>query len=58
MANTDILREQLDYYRARAGEYDEWWYRMGRLEHAWRSTTADPDHMEKQSVSEALSERL
>ena len=25
-----ILSEQLAYYRARAAEYDEWWYRTGR----------------------------
>ncbi|HEX6512004.1 MAG TPA: class I SAM-dependent methyltransferase [Chloroflexota bacterium] len=28
----DVLREQLDYYRARAGEYDEWWHRQGRYD--------------------------
>lgn len=27
------LREQLDYYRARAGEYDQWWHRQGRYDH-------------------------
>jgi len=26
------LREQLDYYRARAHEYDEWWLRRGRYD--------------------------
>lgn len=26
----DILQDQVDYYRARAGEYDEWWFRTGR----------------------------
>jgi demethylmenaquinone methyltransferase/2-methoxy-6-polyprenyl-1,4-benzoquinol methylase len=25
-----LLQEQIDYYRARAGEYDEWFYRKGR----------------------------
>src|SRR5690606_32352900 len=29
----DILRQQIDYYRARAGEYDEWFYRLGRYDH-------------------------
>ena len=24
------LAEQQEYYRARAGEYDEWWFRRGR----------------------------
>ncbi|HEU0079167.1 MAG TPA: class I SAM-dependent methyltransferase [Longimicrobiaceae bacterium] len=28
-----LLREQIDYYRARAGEYDEWWERRGRYDH-------------------------
>ncbi len=32
MATTEILREQLDYYRARATEYDEWWLRLGRYD--------------------------
>ena len=27
------LREQLNYYRARAGEYDQWWLRQGRYDH-------------------------
>jgi demethylmenaquinone methyltransferase/2-methoxy-6-polyprenyl-1,4-benzoquinol methylase len=27
-----ILRQQIDYYRARAGEYDEWFYRLGRYD--------------------------
>ena len=28
----ELLQEQIDYYRARAGEYDEWWYRTGRYD--------------------------
>lgn len=28
----DPLQEQLDYYRARAGEYDQWWLREGRYD--------------------------
>jgi demethylmenaquinone methyltransferase/2-methoxy-6-polyprenyl-1,4-benzoquinol methylase len=28
-----VVREQIDYYRARAGEYDEWFYRIGRYDH-------------------------
>ena len=31
-AKPDSLREQLEYYRARAGEYDEWWLRRGRYD--------------------------
>lgn len=26
------LQQQIDYYRARAGEYDEWFYRLGRYD--------------------------
>ena len=28
-----ILQEQIAYYRARAGEYDEWFLRQGRFDH-------------------------
>src|SRR4051812_16631107 len=28
----DVLRQQLDYYRARAGEYDDWFLRRGRYD--------------------------
>jgi 2-polyprenyl-3-methyl-5-hydroxy-6-metoxy-1,4-benzoquinol methylase len=36
MTNTvapDVLTDMVDYYRARAAEYDEWWYRQGRYDH-------------------------
>ena len=26
------IEEQLEYYRARSGEYDQWWYRQGRYD--------------------------
>lgn len=29
----DLLQEQLDYYRARAAEYDQWALRQGRYDH-------------------------
>jgi SAM-dependent methyltransferase len=32
MPANDILRDQIDYYRARAGEYDQWWFRTGRYD--------------------------
>jgi demethylmenaquinone methyltransferase/2-methoxy-6-polyprenyl-1,4-benzoquinol methylase len=32
MQDDAILREQVDYYRARAGEYDEWFLRIGRYD--------------------------
>ena len=28
----DILQQQMQYYRARAGEYDEWFFRQGRYD--------------------------
>jgi ubiquinone/menaquinone biosynthesis C-methylase UbiE len=28
----DVLQQQIAYYRARAGEYDEWFYRIGRYD--------------------------
>lgn len=28
----DVLQQQITYYRARAGEYDEWFYRVGRYD--------------------------
>lgn len=30
---TDTLSEMITYYRARAAEYDEWFYRRGRYDH-------------------------
>jgi SAM-dependent methyltransferase len=32
MKRDPALREQLDYYRARAPEYDQWWQREGRYD--------------------------
>jgi SAM-dependent methyltransferase len=32
MTDDTLLAEQLDYYRARAGEYDRWWLRRGRFD--------------------------
>ena len=46
MATDPVLTEQLDYYRARAGEYDRWWLREGRFDRgaeanaAWFAETA------------------
>lgn len=31
-ADRAILADQVDYYRARAGEYDDWWFRRGRYD--------------------------
>ena len=30
---SDVLTDMVAYYRARAAEYDEWWYRQGRYDH-------------------------
>jgi 2-polyprenyl-3-methyl-5-hydroxy-6-metoxy-1,4-benzoquinol methylase len=41
-----ILQDQIDYYRARAAEYDEWWFRCGRYDRGaefnarWHAETA------------------
>jgi SAM-dependent methyltransferase len=32
METSAVLLEQLDYYRARATEYDQWWLRQGRYD--------------------------
>ena len=32
MRTDALLAEQIDYYRARAGEYDDWWFRRGRYD--------------------------
>ncbi len=32
MSADTILQQQIEYYRARAGEYDEWWFRTGRYD--------------------------
>jgi len=39
MEQDDLLREQVQYYRARAGEYDEWFLRQGRYDRG-------PEHRE------------
>jgi 2-polyprenyl-3-methyl-5-hydroxy-6-metoxy-1,4-benzoquinol methylase len=33
MTDDAVLTEQLEYYRARAYEYDKWWLREGRFDH-------------------------
>ena len=47
MRKNDIIQDQINYYRARAGEYDEWFYRRGRFNHGedfnrkWFAQVAD-----------------
>jgi 2-polyprenyl-3-methyl-5-hydroxy-6-metoxy-1,4-benzoquinol methylase len=42
-----VLDEQVRYYRARAGEYEDWWFRRGRYDHgpeanaAWRTEAGE-----------------
>lgn len=36
-SSPESLREQLEYYRARASEYDQWWLRQGRYDRGTRS---------------------
>ncbi len=49
MRTAEILAEQIDYYRARAGEYDQWWFRTGRYDRGpepnarWRADTGAVD---------------
>jgi demethylmenaquinone methyltransferase/2-methoxy-6-polyprenyl-1,4-benzoquinol methylase len=33
MSDTDLLEQQKAYYRARSGEYDDWFMRLGRYDH-------------------------
>lgn len=39
MDSSKLLREQVEYYRARVSEYDDWWFRRGRYDHG-RATNA------------------
>ena len=46
MIESQVLADQIAYYRARAGEYDEWWFRAGRYDRGadfnaqWHAETA------------------
>ena len=46
MTESHVLSDQIAYYRARAGEYDEWWFRTGRYDRGadfnaqWHAETA------------------
>jgi len=53
MPDTDsLLAEQRAYYRARAGEYDEWWQRQGRFDRG--SEREAQWHEEVRDVERAL----
>ena len=44
---SDLLQEQIQYYRERASEYDEWFFRQGRYDrgenhrHEWFSEVSE-----------------
>ena len=40
MNDSDVLREQVAYYKARASEYDEWFLRQSRYDHGLEHRTA------------------
>src|SRR5260221_14505307 len=40
MEEQALLQEQINYYRARAAEYDEWFFRHGRYDHGTEHRTA------------------
>jgi 2-polyprenyl-3-methyl-5-hydroxy-6-metoxy-1,4-benzoquinol methylase len=42
-----VLQDQIEYYRARAGEYDEWFYRKGRYDRGAELNQAWFDEAEK-----------
>ena len=45
-----VIAEQIEYYRKRAEEYDEWWFRTGRYDHGpefnahWQADVAVVEH--------------
>lgn len=49
---TELLQHQIDYYRARAPEYDEWFYRLGRYDRGDEHTRQW--ELEAQQVREQL----
>jgi demethylmenaquinone methyltransferase/2-methoxy-6-polyprenyl-1,4-benzoquinol methylase len=51
-----VLTEQVEYYRKRAGEYDEWWFRTGRYDHGEALNAAW--HADVRAVEERLAQFL
>jgi SAM-dependent methyltransferase len=46
----ELLAEQIAYYRARAGEYDQWWFRQGRYDRGADDNTvwfAEISHLQR-----------
>ncbi len=48
----NVLQDQIAYYRARAGEYDEWFYRVGRYD--WGTERNAKWFAEVETVYQAL----
>jgi SAM-dependent methyltransferase len=48
----EVLGEQRRYYRARAGEYEDWWFRRGRYDHGLEAN--EKWFSEARAVQEAL----
>lgn len=55
MTDETVLSEQLEYYRARAAEYDKWWLREGRFD---RGTEANARWFAETTELERVLERL
>lgn len=49
---SNVLQDQIAYYRARAGEYDEWFYRVGRYD--WGAERNAKWFAEVETVMQAL----
>jgi demethylmenaquinone methyltransferase/2-methoxy-6-polyprenyl-1,4-benzoquinol methylase len=56
ITDPSILAEQVAYYRKRAGEYDEWWFRTGRYDHGDELNAAW--HADAREVESALTSFL
>lgn len=56
MSQPEVLADQIAYYRARAGEYDEWWFRTGRYDRG--ADFNSQWHAETAAVEEALASWL
>lgn len=52
VTQSQVLADQIAYYRARAGEYDEWWFRTGRYDRGTEFNTRW--HAETAAVEDAL----
>jgi SAM-dependent methyltransferase len=60
----ELLRDQIAYYRARAGEYDQWWFRQGRYDRGeafnaqWHAETAEAEAALEAWLVEARPQRV